>query len=161
MIRVRGERWSARGSRPKVIGAVRPGPEECCTMIFDGVDTDVFQYYLDFLAEQIPKESSKRRLFIVDNASWHRAKSLAWHHFELQFLPAYSPDFIPSKGSGYASRPTCFSDFIARSPDELTQRLCHASTSLIERPRKSRLSVRFPGMIFCNRSSTGADAMFQ
>ncbi|MGA7213727.1 MAG: transposase [Terrimicrobiaceae bacterium] len=106
VIRVRGERWSARGSRPKVIGAVRPGPEECCTMIFDGVDTDVFQYYLDFLAEQIPKESSKRRLFIVDNASWHRAKSLAWHHFELQFLPAYSPDFIPSKGSGYASRPT-------------------------------------------------------
>ena len=48
-------RWSPRGSRPKVpylgdhiranvIGAVCPATGECCTMIFDGVDTDVFQY---------------------------------------------------------------------------------------------------------------------
>ena len=48
-------RWSARGSRPKclisenislanVIRAVCPGTGECCTMIFDGVEIDVFQY---------------------------------------------------------------------------------------------------------------------
>ena len=45
-------RWSARGSRPKVpylgdhiranvIGAVCPATGECCTMIFDGVDSGV------------------------------------------------------------------------------------------------------------------------
>jgi hypothetical protein len=78
-------RWSARGSRPKlpylgdhiraiVIGSVCPASGQCCTMIFDGVDTDVFQYYLDFLAEQIPEESTKRQLLIVDNASWHKAE---------------------------------------------------------------------------------------
>ena len=37
-------------------------------MIFDGVDTDVFQYYLDFLAEEIAPVDCKRRLLIVDNA---------------------------------------------------------------------------------------------
>ena len=77
-------RWSARGSRPKVpylgdhiranvIGAVCPATGECYTMIFDGVDTDVFQYYLDYLAKEIPALDSKRRLLIVDNASWHKA----------------------------------------------------------------------------------------
>ena len=77
-------RWSARGSLPKVpylgdhiranvIGAVCPATGECYTMIFDGVDTDVFQYYLDYLAKEIPALDSKRRLLIVDNASWHKA----------------------------------------------------------------------------------------
>ncbi|MGA7395250.1 MAG: hypothetical protein WBW78_21575, partial [Terrimicrobiaceae bacterium] len=65
-----------------VIGAVCPASGECCTMIFDGVDTDVFQYYLDFLAEEIAPLDSKRRLLIVDNASWHKAQRLNWHPFE-------------------------------------------------------------------------------
>jgi hypothetical protein len=68
-------RWSARGRRPHVPyfgDHIRAG--ECCTMIFDGVDTDVFQYYLDYLAKEIPPLDSKRRLLIVDNASWHKAQ---------------------------------------------------------------------------------------
>jgi hypothetical protein len=43
-------------------------------MIFDGVDTDVFQYYLDFLAQEIPPLDSKRRLLIADNASCVQAQ---------------------------------------------------------------------------------------
>ena len=75
-------------------------------MIFDGVDTDIFQYYLDYLAQEIPPLDSKRRLLIVDNASWHKAQRLNWHHFEVHYLPGYSPISIPSKGFGYVSRPT-------------------------------------------------------
>ena len=55
-------RWSARGSRPRaaylgdhirtnVIGAVCPANGHCFTMIYSGVDTDVFQHYLDELAQ--------------------------------------------------------------------------------------------------------------
>ena len=40
--------------RANVIGAVCPASGECCMMIFDGVDTDVFQYYLDFLQKRLP-----------------------------------------------------------------------------------------------------------
>ena len=140
-------RWSARGSRPKVpylgdhiranvIGAVCPASGECSTMIFDGVDTDVFQYYLDYLAEQIPAVDSKRRLLIVDNASWHKAQRLNWHHFEVHYLPGYSPDFNPIERLWLRLKADFFSDFIAKSPEELTQRLCHALISFMEDPEK-------------------------
>ena len=140
-------RWSARGSRPKlpylgdhiranVIGAVCPATGECCTMIFDGVDTDVFQYYLDHFAQEIPAADSKRRLLIVDNASWHKSQRLNWHHFEVHYLPGYSPDFNPIERLWLRLKADFFSDFIAKSPDELTQRLCHALTSFMNDPEK-------------------------
>ena len=84
-------------------------------MIFDGVDSDVFQYYLDFLAKELPPLDSKRRVLIVDNASWHKAQRLNWHHFEVHYLPGYSPDF-PSKGSGYASKSTSLAISSLRAP---------------------------------------------
>lgn len=61
-------------------------------MIFDGVETDVFRCYLDYLAEAIPPDQAKRRILLLDNASWHKAQRLCWHHFEVKFLPSYSPD---------------------------------------------------------------------
>ena len=73
------------------MGAVCPASGECCTMIFDEVDTDVFQYYLDFLAEEIAPLDSKGQLLIVDNASWHKAQRLNWHHFEVRYLPELQP----------------------------------------------------------------------
>ena len=132
-IRARGGAGAAAGAdrpqgpylgdhiRANVIGAVCPASGECCTMIFDGVDTDVFQYYLDFLAEEIPPLDSKRRLLIVDNASWHKAQRLNWHHFEVHYLPGYSPDLNPIERLWL--RLQFFSDFIAKSPEQLSQRL--------------------------------------
>jgi hypothetical protein len=109
--------------RTNVIGAVCPATGECCTMIFDGVDTDVFQFYLDHLAQEVPAVDSKRRLLIVDNASWHKTKRLNWHHFELHFLPGYSPDFNPIERLWLRLKADFFSDFIAKSSEELTERL--------------------------------------
>ena len=48
----------------------------------DGVDTDVFQFYLERLAETVPKVEGLRQLFILDNASWHKSARLNWQHFE-------------------------------------------------------------------------------
>ena len=75
-------RWLARGSRPRVpylgdhpranvVGAVCPQSGRCFALIVDGVDTDVFQLFLDHLAQAVPPEPGRRRLLIVDNASWH------------------------------------------------------------------------------------------
>ena len=41
------------------------------------------------------KKIGKRQILIMDNTSWHKSKSLDWHHFEPVYLPAYSPDFNP------------------------------------------------------------------
>ena len=130
-------RWSARGSRPcvpyqgdhiraNVIGAVCPRSGECFTLIFDGVDTDVFQCWLDELARAVPPQPGRRRLLVVDNASWHKAARLCWYHFEPRFLPGYSPDFNPIERLWLRLKADFFCDFIARTPEELTQRLCAA-----------------------------------
>lgn len=130
-------RWSARGSRPRVpylgehiranvIGAVCPSSGENFTMIFDGVDTDVFQCWLDELAKAVPPKAGQRRLLIVDNASWHKAARLHWHHFEPKFLPGYSPDFNPIERLWLRLKADFFCDFIAHTPDELTAHLCTA-----------------------------------
>jgi transposase len=136
-------RWSARGSRPRVpylgehiranvIGAVCPHTGQSFAMIFDGVDTDVFQCYLDYLAEAIPPDPDKRRVLILDNASWHKAARLSWHHFEVKFLPGYSPDFNPIERFWLRLKADYFSDFIARSPEELTERLCTALNAFMD-----------------------------
>ncbi len=130
-------RWSARGSRPKVpylgqhirsnvIGAVCPQSGEFFSLIFNGVDTQVFQCYLDHLAENVPAKPSKRYILILDNASWHKSKSLNWHHFEPHFLPPYSPDFNPIERLWLRLKSDFFSDFISPSLDVLNERLCAA-----------------------------------
>lgn len=73
--------------RASVVGAVCPAIGQNIHMIFEGVNTDVFQCYLDYLAEAVPNAPGVRRLLIADNASWHKSKKLNWYHFESQFLP--------------------------------------------------------------------------
>lgn len=130
-------RWSARGSRPRVpylgehiranvLGAVCPKSGESFALIFDGVDTDVFQCWLDELAQTVAPQPGLRRILILDNASWHKAARLNWHHFECKFLPSYSPDFNPIERLWLRLKADFFSDFIARCPEELTERLCAA-----------------------------------
>jgi hypothetical protein len=138
-------KWSARGSRPRVpylgdhiranvIGAVCPQSGESFTMIFNGVDTDVFQYWLDQLDRAVPLQPGRRRLLIVDNASWHKSARLRWHNFECKFLPAYSPDFNPIERFWLRLKNDFFSNFIARTPDDLTERLCFALCHFMDHP---------------------------
>jgi transposase len=138
-------RWSARGSRPRVpylgdhirsnvCGAVCPATGQSFAMIFDGMDTDCFQCFLDQLAETIPPDPAKRRILILDNASWHKAQRLNWHHFEVRFLPAYSPDFNPIERLWLRLKADYFSDFIAHTPEELTERLAIALNAFMDDP---------------------------
>lgn len=64
-------------------------------MIFDGVETNVFQVYLDHLSLTVPPLPGKRRILILDNASRHKINRLDFHHVDYEFLPTYSPDFNP------------------------------------------------------------------
>lgn len=123
--------------RQNVIGAVAPQSGGFFSLIVDGVDTDVFQFYLDELAKAVPRKEGIRQLLILDNASWHKAARLHWHHFEPQFLPAYSPDFNPIERLWLRLKADWFWDFIAHTPDELTDRLCTALKSFMDQPAKT------------------------
>ena len=123
--------------RQNVIGAVAPQSGALFCLIVDGVDTGVFQFFLDEMAKAVPKKQDVRQLFILDNASWHKAARLCWHHFEPKFLPGYSPDFNPIERLWLRVKADWFWDYIARTPDALTERLCTALKSFLDQPAKT------------------------
>jgi transposase len=123
--------------RQNVIGAVAPQSGTLFSLIVDGVDTDVFQFFLDEMARAVPKKEGVRQVFILDNASWHKAARLQWHHFEPKFLPGYSPDFNPIERLWLRVKADWFWDYIARTDEELTGRLCTALKSFIDQPDKT------------------------
>lgn len=138
-------RWVQRGARAKVpycgdhvranvIGVVCPASGESFAMIFDGVDTDVFQAWLDELAEAVPHDRAKRRILILDNASWHKSKRLNFHHFECAFLPGYSPDFNPIERLWLRLKADYFADFYTDNADALIERLCLALNAFMNAP---------------------------
>jgi len=102
-----------------------------------GGDPEVFQFFLDEMAKVVPKKERARQIFILDNASWHKATRLNWHHFEPKFLPGYSPDFNPIERLWLGLKADWFWGFFARSADELTARLCTALKSFIDQPAKT------------------------
>jgi hypothetical protein len=120
--------------RANVVGAVCPATGHCFAMVFDAMNTDCFQCFLDQLAQTIPPEPGKRRMLLLDNASWHKAQRLQWHHFQHQFLPTYSPDFNPIERLWLRLKADYFSDFIARTPQQLTERLLSALKAFIDDP---------------------------
>ena len=73
----------------------------------------------------------------MDNASWHKASRLNWHHFEPVCLPPYSPDFNPIERLWLRLKVDGFWDFMARTEQELTDRLCLALRSFMNDPRKT------------------------
>jgi len=123
--------------RQNVIGFVAPQSGDLFSLIVDGVDTEVFQFFLDEMAKAVPKKEGVRQVLILDNASWHKASRLDWHHFEPKFLPGYSPDFNPIERLWLRLKADWFWDFIARTPEELTERLCTALKSFIDQPAKT------------------------
>lgn len=130
--------------RQNVIGAVDRHRGELFSLIIDGVDTDVFQFFLQEMARAVPKKEGVRQILVLDNASWHESARLDWHHFEPKFLPGYLPDFNPIERLWLRLKADWFWDFIARTPQELSERLCTALKSFIDNPAKtaSNCSIR-------------------
>jgi transposase len=136
-------RWAKRGEkirhpyqgthiRMNVTGMVGPRTGEFYSMIFSHSDTDSFQFFLDQANQDLVLERP-RNLLIVDNASWHRAKSLNWGKFEPIFLPPYSPDLNPIERLWLLMKGEWFSDFFAKSKEELIDRLCLALNWIVDR----------------------------
>ena len=65
------------------------------------------------------------------------ATRVHWHHFEPKFWPGYSPDFNPIERLWLRLKADWFGDFIARTPEELTDRLCAALKSFMDQPAKT------------------------
>ncbi len=97
-------KWVKRGSRPtqgyygghlrrNVVGAVEPASGRLVSLIVAHCNTEVFQAFLNTMAEEVPPEDGKQVYLVLDNAGWHKSGKLNWHHIKPFYLSPYSPDF--------------------------------------------------------------------
>lgn len=118
-----------------VCGMIAPRTGEFFTLEFDRSDNTTFQIFLNEANRSIAF-SRKRNFLIMDNAYWHKVKSLNWGKFEPIFLPPYSPDFNPIERLWLLIKAEWFTDFIAKSRDELITRLDQAlNWAMTHRPK--------------------------
>ncbi len=138
------QRWVKRGSRPtqsyhgghvrqNVVGAINPADGQLVSLIVPHSDTEVFQTFLDTMAKEVPDEGKKIWL-ILDNASWHKSKSLNWHHIEVKFLPAYSPDFNPIERLWQYLKGHQLAGYLTKDGRELSDKLVNSIKELLDQP---------------------------
>lgn len=136
-------RWAKKGSKPRVTkngdhlrmnvtGMVCPRTGMFYALEFSHTDTEVFRCFLEHANRDI-KQERKRNLLIMDNAGWHKAKTLPWGSFEPIYLPAYSPDFNPIERLWLLIKAEWFCDFVAKDRESLMQRLDQALNWVTDR----------------------------
>ena len=138
-------RWVKVGSKPvngrasehlrfSAIGSVNPISGEFISLVMSGVNTEVFQVYLDELASST---DNRAITLVLDNASWHKAKKLNWYNIKPLFLPTYSPDFNPIENLWRYIKINHFSNWFAKNIEQLIDRICEAFNSLSKEQVKS------------------------
>ncbi len=138
--------WAIKGSRPKVVhngdhirltilGTVCPRSGDFFAIEASHCDTDVFQVFLDEAAASV-SPTRRRNILILDNASWHKRKSLNWHFFEPLYLSPYSPDFNPIERIWLIMKAEYFANIHCRNKAALIERADHALCELMDTPTK-------------------------
>ena len=95
------------------------------------VKTDIFQIFLDEVNREI---GDRKIIMVLDNATWHKTKKLEWRNIEPFYLPPYSPDYNPIERLWLVLKARYFSDWIAKSQEQLTERVVEALRSFLSAP---------------------------
>ena len=138
-------RWVKRGSRPtqgyfgghlrrNVVGAVEPASGQLVSLIVAHCNTEVFQAFLDTMAEEVPAENGKQIHLVLDNAGWHKSARLNWHHITPFYLSPYSPDFNPIERLWQHLKGQAMAGFLTNDGEALTSKLLGSLKNLLEKP---------------------------
>lgn len=77
-----------------MLGAVAPNTGYAFALMFETVDGEVVQYFIDKLSRKLP--TNKVFVMLIDNAAYHRTDELSWPTNIIPFfLPPYSPELNP------------------------------------------------------------------
>lgn len=133
----KGERgtvpYSGKHIRSNVVGAVNPKNGEFSALIVSNMNSDMFQIFLDEFA----KETEGRKIILIlDNATWHKARKLNWHHIKVKYLPPYSPDLNPIEVLWLVMKARFFTDWIAKEQKILENRIETALKSFFCNPNQ-------------------------
>jgi len=134
-------RWDKKGKKTRVtkngdhlrmnvIGMVCPRTGQFFAIEASHSDTELFQAFLDEANKTI-KFQRKKNVLIMDNASWHKRKSLRWHNWEPMYQPSYSPDFNPIERIWLKMKARWFNNYVCRNVDQLIDRLDQAILDVI------------------------------
>jgi transposase len=136
-------RWAKRGEKTRgvhngehlrlnVAGIVCPRTGAFYALEFSHSDSVTFQAFLDEANKDIPP-GRPRQILVLDNASWHRRKTMRWGRFEPLYLPAYSPDLNPIEKLWLLLKAEWFTGFSTDDRQTLVDRLDKALLWLIQR----------------------------
>lgn len=140
-------RWDKKGHKTRstkngdhlrmnVMGMVCPRTGEFCAIETSHSDSETFQAFLTEAHQSITFHRP-RNILIVDNASWHKRKSLNWHGWEVVYLPPYSPDLNPIERLWLVMKATWFNNYVCRNLDHLIERLDQAILDVIDNPQRT------------------------
>lgn len=118
--------------RSSVIGSVRPQDGKFVCLLLPYVDTEIFQIYVDELNRRVRRRHEN--IVVLDNASWHKTRSLRWGILRPCYLPTYSPDLNVIERLWLVVKRDFFSWFYTRNHDVLDDRITEALNFYIERP---------------------------
>jgi transposase len=127
--------------RMNVSGMVCPRTGEFFALEMSHSDGEMFQIFLDEANRELPL-ARPRNLLIMDNASWHKNKTTRWGKFEPFYLPSYSPDLNPIERLWLLVKAEWFSDFIAKTRENLMDRLDLALRWVIDRTVNNQTTCR-------------------
>ena len=127
-------------------GIVCPRTGEFYALMFTHSDTQVFQVFLGHANQDVTFDRP-RNILILDNASWHKSKSLDWGGFVPVFLPPYSPDLNPIERVWLLMKGHWFSDFFAKTKDDLIERLIKALNWITDRHEDNKKTCNIPTKI--------------
>lgn len=145
-------RLAPRGKRPhivkngdhirlNVIGAVCPRTGEFFAIEASHCDTALFQAFLDEARRWLAPEC-RRKILILDNASWHHSKSLDWGCFEPMHLPPYSPDLNPIEWVWKEMKRKWFNNTHCKTIEQLIEKTDAALLDLFQNPDQARQICR-------------------
>lgn len=141
-------RWDKKGNKTRVtkngdhlrmnvMGMVCPRTGEFLAIETSHSDTETFQAFLDEAGNTI-KFERPQNILILDNASWHKEKSLEFHGWEPKFLPPYSPDFNPIERIWNTMKANWFKNYVCKNVQQLIDRLDQAILDVINNPKRNQ-----------------------
>lgn len=136
--------WARKGSKPtwyyrgnhireNIVGAVNPRTGGLETLIMPYNDTFVFQQFLDYFKI---RTDNRHLVMVLDNASWHKVKSLNWGNIVPIYLPPYSPDLNPIERLWKVIKDRLCDPIPAKSHEELQNRIQKILADLFENKKQ-------------------------
>ena len=123
--------------RMNVMGLICPRTGEFFAIETSHSDTETFQAFLTEANASI-KLKRPKNIMILNNASWHKKKTLDYYDWKPKFFPPYSPDFNPIERIWNVMKARWFNNYVCRNAQQLMDRLDQAILDIINHPKKNQ-----------------------